>query len=428
MAKVPMNRIVSELDSAPTHAHVIAMARRALAAAGYADVTGAFGAVAPPAKYFFVTESGALAAFDVRDYRSGVVFAAKGDSPGFCVRRDSRAVRSNCEQVDLLPYGDALYFAWLDRDLTLAGEVLVRRGGRVEAELVHIAKAVMEIPSIASHLSKNSIKTDFRVDRHFRPVLSVCAGDECGEQTLLRLMAEECGCECEDIVDYELFAVSAENAACVGINSEFLNSQRIDGSLGPLLGLNNFISSSNTNSGFRAFCIFKQYGVNASKTQDSDFLSSVFKRVNITDTTNVSVVLLENLPSTAPNHTNEFNNIPLGSGIYFVSPQDSSLKINTNHLYQKAKNILQQKNTKNTKVKTNSSKEKDNFTNINVNEVFVPSNCYSPLTMFPDILPQIGDILQIGFPVIGRHSIRETCFIPDIEEYNAALNLLFGFL
>lgn len=409
-----MNKIIEEIDATPTFYHVISHSNCVLESSGYVDITGRCDLQNLPDNFYFFTKSGDLVAFNAHDYDTGTVFVAKGDSPGFYVKQNSQTVKNNCEQIELLPYGDALYFAWLDRDLTIAGRVLFKKEGEVLTKLVHLKNTMMEIPSIAAHLSKNSIKTDFKIDKHFKPILSVCLNDECKEQTLLRLIAEECKCSVEDIINYNLFAISAENASRVGINSDFLNSQRIDGSIAPLIGLKNFVSLPKQKTGFKAFCIYKQYGIYGKQNQGSEILSKIFNKIHIRNTKNVSLVILENLPSTSPNHSNEINNIPLGSGIYFISYQQF---LTNNHLYKKAKEILKEKSTKNNFYHI---KPKDDL----IYNVVLSNN---PNT-FSGAFSQVGDIIRVGFPVIGYHSIRETCFIPDIEEYNRSLNLLFNFL
>lgn len=88
------------------------------------------------------------------------------------VKPISKSSSGGCQTLNIETYGGGLWYTWFDRDLGLAGRVLVREqggpaaagaaaaaegsgGGKLQHRLVKIDKPVLRIPMLAIHLQRN---------------------------------------------------------------------------------------------------------------------------------------------------------------------------------------------------------------------------------------------------------------------------------
>lgn len=59
-------------------------------------------------------------------------------------------------QLAIQPYGGGLWHTWFDRDLSVAGRILVSTGtnGETESRIIDLESPVLSIPSLAIHLNR----------------------------------------------------------------------------------------------------------------------------------------------------------------------------------------------------------------------------------------------------------------------------------
>jgi aspartyl aminopeptidase len=213
------------VDASPSSYHAAAEGARRLAAAGFAaQEESAEWSSAPGGHY--VLRDGALIAWRIPDSpRSFMPFRILGshtDSTGFSLKPRADTGGYGWQQVGVEIYGAPLLNSWLDRELGLAGRLVLRDGSTT---LVR-TKAIMRIPQLAIHLDRSVNDEGLKLDKqaHTTPVWSV---GHPGVHVLDHL-AEAAGCFVGDVDGYDLRAFDTASPAIFGPHQEFFASGRLD--------------------------------------------------------------------------------------------------------------------------------------------------------------------------------------------------------
>src|SRR5262249_45777254 len=138
--------------------------------------------LAPGEKRFVVRGGTTLLAFVVgteppaeRGFR---MIGAHTDSPNLRAKPRFDAKKAGYKQIGVEIYGSPLLSTWMDRDLSIAGRVMLKRGNAVEVRSVRFPRAVARVPNLAIHLNRG-VNTDGLVlnqQKHLAPIVGL--GDE----------------------------------------------------------------------------------------------------------------------------------------------------------------------------------------------------------------------------------------------------------
>ncbi|MGA1111779.1 MAG: M18 family aminopeptidase, partial [Ilumatobacteraceae bacterium] len=161
------------LDDSPTPHHVVASAARLLLDAGFTwfDERSEFPDFSGAVVRGFVARDGAIIAFATSSRANDRfnVVGAHTDSPGLHLKPRPEGTASNFGTLDVEVYGSPLLNSWLDRDLDLAGHVVLKNGAR---RLFRSNAPVARLPQLAIHLDRTVNESGLVLDKHahLRPV------------------------------------------------------------------------------------------------------------------------------------------------------------------------------------------------------------------------------------------------------------------
>jgi aspartyl aminopeptidase len=227
------------IAASPSSFHAAAEAARRLRAAGFAeqDESGPWN---PGPGGHYLVRDGAVVAWRVpagagpaTAYR---IVGAHTDSPGFKLKPRPDIGGYGWQQLGVEIYGGPLLNSWLDRELGLAGRVVLAGGG---TRLVR-TDAIMRIPQLAIHLDREQ-NDGLRLDKqqHTTPVWSVGRSGV----RILDHLADLVGSAAGAIQGYDLMAYDTAAPVVFGVYQEFLAAARLDNLSGVHAGLTALISS-----------------------------------------------------------------------------------------------------------------------------------------------------------------------------------------
>lgn len=217
------------IERSPTPYHAAAEAARRLEEAGFSAIAERDAWSLAPGDRRYLLRGGTIVAFVVGTQSPATggfrVIGAHTDSPNLRLKPNADVSKSGYRQVGVEVYGGAILATWTDRDLSIAGRVLVDRGGAVETRLVDVRRPVARIPNLAIHLNRG-VNTDGLVlnqQKHLAPILGL------GKEALLRgMIARELGADADAILGYDLMLYDTLAPAVGGVDEELVFSARLD--------------------------------------------------------------------------------------------------------------------------------------------------------------------------------------------------------
>ncbi|KAI3887208.1 hypothetical protein MKW92_023730 [Papaver armeniacum] len=443
-----VSEIINFLNASPTAFHAVDEAKRLLKKAGFEQISERQDwKLQVGKKYFFTRNYSSIVAFVAGN--GFHIVGAHTDSPCLKLKPVSKVTKAGFLEVGVQTYGGGLWHTWFDRDLTVAGRLIIResKDGAISYShrLVRIQEPIMRIPNLAIHLDRSTDGFKPNSQTHLVPILATsvkaelnkaAAGNVSAESDgktsndkkdtddkkhhslLLQLLASEVGCKPEDICDFELQLCDTQPSIVAGALKEFIFSGRLDNLCMSFCSLKALIDSTSSESsledepGVRMVALFdhEEVGSNSAQGAGSPVMFDALSRV--TDSLNSSTSkLLEKAIQKS-----------------FVVSADMAHALHPNYMDKHEENHqpkmhggLVIKHNANQRYATNAVtsfifREIAEKHNLPIQDFVVRNDMPCGSTIGPILASGIGiRTVDIGAPQLSMHSIREMCAVDDVK-------------
>lgn len=250
MSRIFAQEFLDFLNESSTAFHAVHASCKRLDAAGFSRLSELEPwKLLPSGKYYFTRNSTTVVAFTVggsyQPANGFTILGAHTDSPCLKVKPVTCLKKSDSLMINTQPYGGGLWHTWFDRDLGIAGRLLVKGPkGEIQSKLVAINEPIARIPNLAIHLTSGKEREAFEpnLQEHAKALLTMNpaiinleAADVGNSEhvsrlhpALLQILSNHADVAANLIEDAELQLIDVQPSTFGGIDGEYIFSGRLD--------------------------------------------------------------------------------------------------------------------------------------------------------------------------------------------------------
>ena len=235
--------LLAQLDASPTAHHLVDWWRTRLTEAGFTDcsLTDALSV-----DQGFMRRGGALIAWRCpsKSLKNGFrIVGAHTDSPGLHIKPQPKKQYANMALLGVEVYGSPLLNSWLDRDLGIAGHVILQDGS---VRLFSSPTPVARISQLAIHLDRDVNDKGLVLDRHQHLNALWLTSDY--DLDFDQWMAEQCGIDQSRIRGSSAQLFDIQKSSLIGADDSLIASARIDNQASCWAAMNALIEQSDVSA------------------------------------------------------------------------------------------------------------------------------------------------------------------------------------
>lgn len=271
------------LKKAPTSWHAVQEISERLSQAGFAPLNMRDPWQLQPGSKYFVPQGGSCIAFILPDKKIQKLslLATHTDSPALKLKPKPFFSVENMTLCGVETYGSPLLSSWLNRDLAIAGRIVVKTSsGKREEKLVFLREMRLAIAQLAIHLDRDVNEKGLVLNKqdHLYPIIGL------DRQNLSLEMLLKKHFSFEKLLSFDLFLVPVEEPKTLGIDQELLASYRLDNLTSVHAALQALLAQKDKEPSLLKMAYFadhEEIGSQSKAGASSSFLPDVIARLDL---------------------------------------------------------------------------------------------------------------------------------------------------
>ncbi|MDI1309071.1 MAG: M18 family aminopeptidase [Methylotenera sp.] len=427
-AKVQAQDLLNFIDASPSPWHAVDSVAKLLNENGFKPlIENQPWQFKQNGRYYVVRDGASIIAFVIGNQalaETGFrIVGAHTDSPGLRLKPKAAFSTQGIAQLGVEVYGGPILATFTDRDLSLAGRVMVRDGDTHLARHVQFSSSVVRLPNLAIHMNREVNDKGLVLNKQTGlPLIFGFAADSAQAQTqLTNALAEQLKIEPTDIITWDLSVYDTQKGSFWGLNEEFIANSQLDNLASCHAAISALLSNKKPNStSICALFDHEEVGSESATGASGSFMNDVITRICASTNTTVEdrlralansfFVSADMAHAFHPNHASSYE--PCHHAIVNQGPV---IKTNANQRYSTnadtAARFIQL--CKSAEVPYQQYAHRTDL------------GCGS--TIGPILAAQLGVAsVDVGNPMWAMHSIRESAGVLDHSYMIAVLKALFN--
>ncbi len=238
-------------------------------------------------KYYLQRNQSAVVAFingNTKPNANGYkLIGAHTDSPALKIKPLTETTVKGTRKLGVEVYGGPILSTWLDRELSVAGRVVIKVDDSFESRLINLIKPIGIIPNAAIHMNRE-VNSGFKYNAQNHLPIMMGTGSENNENYLKCLIADHLDVPMDDILDYDLFLYDPQPATLIGdVEDGYIIAGRQD-DLSMCHAILVALLESNTSDATLVGVFFDNEEIGSRTLQGaaSPFLATILKRISLT--------------------------------------------------------------------------------------------------------------------------------------------------
>ena len=282
--------LLNFIDRSPTPFHAVDEMKQILFHKGYSELKESSSwKLTPNGKYFLTRNDSSLIAFIVgmksQEASGFKIIGAHTDSPNLKLKPNAIYGKNGYLQLGVEVYGGVLLSTWTDRDLSLAGRVIIKGKKKPLSKLIRLDEPLLRIPQLAIHLNRDVNEKGLVLNKqnHLPPIISLTGKKNPTKDLLEKMIAKKLKCRPADILSMELSLYDTQPASTGGAHGEFIFSGRLDNLASCHASLMALTESKTKDPMTRAITFYdhEEVGSDSAQGAGSPFLKNILERLTL---------------------------------------------------------------------------------------------------------------------------------------------------